>query len=140
MRHNGLIATWTFGPTTMKTAMGSWKILPMSLNIKEASFGHAVISEAMQRDARRVSMMSGLSGRMYKGREVSMYRPYGIHLTGAGSPITPYVPGCRDRQTEKHYIRLDRTRDTFMRQDTFSIILFRTYTDICYAQAKIFRH
>jgi hypothetical protein len=63
-RLNGLISIWTSGPTTMKTAMGSGKILLMSPSIREASFGHAAIKKEMRMAVRCVSMIFGSKERV----------------------------------------------------------------------------
>lgn len=67
---NALMTIWTSGLTTMKTATGSRKILPMSRIMREASYGHAAIGEAMQQVVRCASMMSGSNGQALNGRKL----------------------------------------------------------------------
>lgn len=69
MKLNGLIAIWTSGPTTTKTATGSRKIWLMNRSMREASYGHVAIREGMQRGAKRVNMMFGSNGRVLEREE-----------------------------------------------------------------------
>ena len=69
----GPTMTWTSGPTMTMTAMESRKLFTTSQIMREASYGHAASSEAMQMDVKHVSMMSGSNERVLEGRDVSMY-------------------------------------------------------------------
>lgn len=67
MKLNGLMATWTSGPTTTKTATGSRKIWLMNRSLREASYGHVASREGMQMGAEHASTMCGLKGRVLDG-------------------------------------------------------------------------
>lgn len=69
MTLGGLIAMLNSGPTTMKTATGSGKILPMNRIMLEASYGRVVIIEVMQMDAGRVNMIFGSIGRVLRRKK-----------------------------------------------------------------------
>jgi len=72
------------GPTTTTPATDPKKVLPIIRSMRQASYGHAVIGEAMQLDVWRANMMSGSNGRVLDGKKALLctvkYGPHGLYI------------------------------------------------------------
>ena len=70
------------GRTTTTPAMDPKKVLPIIRIMRQASYGHAVVGEAMQSDVWRANMMSGSNGRVLDGAKALAFGPHGLHMKG----------------------------------------------------------